>query len=107
MTGSNAEWNEVIDLLDRLNGRSMKYLGIVWENNLMSAGQHSQLMEKVSKVRVKKFVCIMNDNFIKYEKETRWLLPKNCEVMYLEYVNNFMEKVLSNLSISIGNYQLK
>lgn len=37
-------FNEVLDLLDRLNGKTLKYLGLIWENNLMTQEQHTQII---------------------------------------------------------------
>ena len=49
----------------------------------LTADEHFKFTEKLSKLPVKKLIVVMNKNFIKYEKEARWLLPKQCETLYL------------------------
>jgi hypothetical protein len=36
ITGADVGYAEVGELLDRLVGKNMKYLGIIWENYLMN-----------------------------------------------------------------------
>lgn len=45
----------------------------------------------------------MNECYIQYEESTRWLLPKNCEILYLDYSNNLLRNVISNLSLSLSS----
>ena len=73
----------------------------------MSAEEHFQMTEKLGKISLKKLTLIMNGNFIKYDQEARWLLPKDLEILYLEYKHNFLGKVISNLSISLTKTHLR
>lgn len=80
---SEVTFNEVSEFLDFFQNRNMKYFGLIWQSYLMSSEQHSIIIEKLAKINLKKLVLIMNENYIKYEKQSRWILPKNLETLYL------------------------
>ena len=75
---SDTTIEEIYGLLDRLNYREkLKTLSLCWEDNILSAEEHFQITEKLGKLSLKKLTLIMNGNFIKYDQEARWLLPKD------------------------------
>jgi len=47
----------------------------------------------------------MNENYIKYDKQMTWLLPKGCETLYLDYGHNLLNSIINNLSLTIGSNQ--
>jgi hypothetical protein len=34
-----------------------------------------------------------------------WILPKSCEVLYLDYGHNLLNSIINNLSLTIGASQ--
>jgi len=74
-----------------------------FDRTLITEEQHIMMAERISKLHVKKLTLLMNECYIQYDGPTRWPLPKNCEILYLDYGNNLLKNVVNNLSLSLAN----
>jgi hypothetical protein len=61
------------------------------------------ISEKIAKLHLKKLTLLLNECYIQYDQPTRWPLPKSCEILYLDYGNNLLKNVVSNLSLSLSS----
>ena len=107
MCETEVSTKEIIYLLDRLIAQCpyLQTLLLSFERNLISEEQHVLIAEKISKLHIKKLTLLMNQCYIQYEKPTRWPLPKSCQILYLDYGNNLLRNVVSNLSLSLASAQ--
>lgn len=96
---------EVLYLLDRLAADSpfLQTFFLNMERKLVTEEEHMQILEKVSRLPLKKLSILMNESYIQCEKPSRWPLPKNCEILYLDYSNNLLKNIINNLSIALAS----
>jgi hypothetical protein len=73
------------------------------ERKLITEEEHIQILEKIARLPLKKLSILMNESYIQCEKPIRWPLPKNCEILYLDYSNNLLKNIINNLSISLAS----
>lgn len=74
-----------------------------FDRKIITEEEHVLIAEKISKLHLKKLSMLMNECYIQYEKPTRWPLPKNCEILYMDYGNNLLRNVVSNLSLTLAS----